>query len=330
MIITRTPMRISFVGGGTDLPSFYRNFGGGAVVSMSINKYFYLSLHAHFDENSFLLKYSKTESVSDIRDISHPIIRQVFQDNDLRNADFASAADIPSGTGLGGSSAFTVGLVQLVNSYRGRYVPQHRLAELACEIEIDKLKEPIGKQDQFGAAIGGLKYISFNVDDSVSVEPITLSHDHQVKLEQNLLLFYLGVTRSASKVLKEQDDATKKNKEVADSLAKMAEQARQLKTQLPMNVDALGEYLHEGWMRKRTLTSAISNPVVDDAYETARAAGAVGGKLLGAGGGGFLLCYVPEERQERVIESLSKLKLLRVKTDYAGTCVVFDDRTDIS
>ena len=156
MIITRTPMRISFVGGGTDLPSFYRNFGGGSVVSMSINKYFYLSLHAHFDENSFLIKYSQTESVSSVRDISHPIIRQVFQDNDLRNADFASAADIPSGTGLGGSSSFTVGLVQLVNSYLGRYVPQHRLAELACEIEIDKLNEPIGKQDQFGAAIGGL------------------------------------------------------------------------------------------------------------------------------------------------------------------------------
>lgn len=329
MIICRTPLRVSFVGGGTDLPSFYREHSG-AVVSMSINRYFYLSMHGFFGGNKSLLKYSETELVDDPAEIKHRIVRQVFTEYGVRGVDFASAADVPAGTGLGSSSAFTVGLLQLVNAWRGRHLPQHALAEMACRVEIEKLGDPIGKQDQYGAAIGGLKFIQFNIDDTVTVTPVFLRPSQRLALENNLMLFYLGNQRSASSVLAAQKHATETCAATVRNLSLMAAQADRLRQDIVEDVNSLGEHLHEGWMLKRALTSGITNTLIDDAYAAARAAGAEGGKLLGAGAGGFLLVYAQAERQGAVEAALHAFPLHRIKIDHAGSTVIYDDRTDPS
>lgn len=326
MIVTRTPLRVSFVGGGTDLPSFYRR-QCGAVLTMAVDKYFYLSMHRYFFDTGCLLKYSKTEIVRTVSEIEHKIIHAVFADYNIDGVDFASAADVPAGTGMGSSSAFTVGLIQLVNTYLGRYEAQTKLAERACKIEIEKLCNPIGKQDQYGCAIGGLKFIEFRPDESVVVEPIFLPPDERKKLEQNLLLFYIGNPRSASSVLRHQDNNTREDQRIFDILCRMADQAHRLKTDI-LSVDAVGHYMREGWELKKKLSPLVSDSVIDQAYEAAVQAGAIGGKLLGAGGGGFLLTYVPEQHHVAVTEILHRYPVHKVKIDSAGSIVIYDDRSE--
>lgn len=325
MIITRTPLRVSFVGGGTDLAAFYRR-SPGAVVSMAVNKYFYLNMHPHFAQKGFLLKYSETENPERPEDIKHRIIRAVFERYGVTNADFSSAADVPAGTGMGSSSSFTVSLLQLVHTYQHRYVSQRDLAREACEIEIDVLGEPIGKQDQYGAALGGLKLIQFNSDETVEIAPIFLTQDQRQRLEASIQLFYLGNQRSASGILAKQKSATASEEKVFQALQTMAQQARRLQRDIATDVDCLGHYLREGWEMKKSLSSSISNPLIDDAHDTAIANGALGAKLLGAGAGGFLLTYCPPEKQERLTKALSAFALHRLKIDNSGSTVIFDDR----
>ena len=323
MIITRTPFRVSFAGGGSDLKEYYREYGG-SVLSVSINKYMYLSMHQYFDDNKCFLKYSKNELVDNIDNIDHKIIKQVFKDYNIRGVDFNSSADIPSGTGLGSSSAFTSGLITLCNAYLGKYMSQEDVANYACNIEIDKLQEPIGKQDQYACSLGGLNFIQFNSNDTVSIDKIILNGQSLKALESNLLLFYLGNTRSASKMLLEQRNNILDDNKKTKTLHKMVELSKNLKDELlNNNVDAMGAILHQGWMYKKELSSKISNNRIDFYYNLARKNGALGGKLLGAGGGGFLLFYVKEDCQSKVISALSDLVKFDFKFDFEGSKIVY-------
>lgn len=322
MIITRTPFRVSLCGGGSDLPSFYEK-NGGCVISTTINKYMYITVHTSFQEELTVLKYSKTETVKKIKDIEHPIFRQCLSDLKIKGVEITSIADIPQGTGLGSSSAFTVGLLNALSCYKRKFVTKEELASGACQVEIEKLGNTIGKQDQYAASYGGLNYYQFNQDGTVYVEPVLMPKDAFHKLEDNLIMMYVGGVHSASEILKEQS----KNISSGDkekNLKRMCELTRKLKKELENgNVDALGEILHESWQLKRTMASGISNPVIDECYEIARKNGAIGGKLLGAGGGGFLLFYVPKEKQKQVIDSLPQLRQLDFKFDHQGTIPVF-------
>jgi len=322
MIITRTPFRISFAGGGSDLREYYLEYGG-SVLSVSIDKYVYLSMHPYFHQEKFFLKYSSNELANNVHDIEHNILREVLKEYNLKGIDFNSSADIPSGTGLGSSSAFTAGLITLCNAYTGKYMSKEDIAKYACEIEIDKLKEPIGKQDQYACSVGGLNFIEFNQDDTVSIEKILLSREKYQQLESNLLMFYLGDTRSASSILSEQRKNTQ-NKKKIENLHKMVKLSTDLKIELQnSNIDSMGEILHEGWMYKKELASQISNGKIDHYYDLALNNGATGGKLLGAGGSGFLLFYVPLERQAEVRKALSELEELNFKFDSEGTKVIY-------
>lgn len=324
MIISRTPLRVSFCGGGSDMPSFYRKHGG-AVLSLSLRRYVYLSMHAYFESEGFLLKYSQVEKANKVDDIQHRIIRQVFADYGIRGVDFNSSADVPAGTGLGSSSAFTVGLLNLCNAYLGRYESRVTLAEKACDIELNKLGEPIGKQDQYGCALGGLNFIRFHEDDSVTYEAVPLSQDKRARLEQNLVMFYLGGTRSASEMLKAQEANVCGSETAEDAMKAMVKQAYDLRNDIQSNVDVLGPYLHDAWMRKKTLAQGITNPLIDEAYESARAAGATGGKLLGAGASGFLLVYAPGEANAAVREALCGYSSYAVGIDPVGATIIYSD-----
>lgn len=325
MIITRAPFRVSFCGGGSDLPSFYEKYGG-CVLSTSIRKYMYLTIHNYFEKDQIVLKYSKTESVHDFSEISHRIFRQCLTDFNLKDIEISSMADIPAGTGLGSSSTFTVALLQLLYTYTGQYVSKYKLAKEACAVEIEKLGEPIGKQDQFAAAFGGLKFYEFMPNGFVHVEPVIMAPENYDKLENNLMMFYLGGVHSASAILKEQSRNIK-SVDKAETQKKMCGIARTLKEELQNNhVDAMGELLHENWILKRSLASGITNPVIDEIYEKAREAGAAGGKLLGAGGAGFMLFYVPEMKQDSVRKALAKLREMDFELDNSGATIVMTDK----
>jgi len=324
VIISRTPFRVSFCGGGSDLPSFYRAHGG-AVLSMAIQKYMYLSMHAYFERNGYILKYSQVETPKSSNEINHRIIRQIFSDLNIKGVDFNSSADVPAGTGMGSSSAFTVGLLNLCHAYKGQYISKTQLAEMACDVEIKKLGEPIGKQDQYGCALGGINLIEFHSDESVSFEPVPLSYDQKAYLESNLVLFYLGGTRSASALLKVQSKNSASDVEIIANLKAMVDQARSLRGDICRDVDCLGPYLHEGWERKRKLSSGITNPIIEEAYARALSAGATGGKLLGAGGSGFLLTYCPAGAKAAVIEALSGYAAYPVPIDNAGATIIYCD-----
>lgn len=326
MIVSRTPFRVSFAGGGSDLKEYYQNHGG-AVLSVTIDKYVYLSMHPYFNEKKIFLKYSSNELVDKPEDVNHRIIRQVFTNLGISGVDFNSSADIPSGTGLGSSSAFTAGLLNLSYSYLGKFINRETIARMACEIEIEQLGEPIGKQDQYACAIGGLNFIEFRENEQVIVNKIQLENEKLAQLQQNLLMFYLGTTRSASTILSEQRSNIISNSDKNDNLGKMVKLAFDLQTELQSNrIDSLGEILHTGWMYKKELASLISNPQIDYYYEKAKSAGALGGKLLGAGGGGFLMFYVPEDRHARVRTALSDLNELPFKFDFSGSTIVFADQ----
>lgn len=324
MIISRTPLRISFCGGGSDLPSYYRRFGG-AVLSMSIARYVYLSMHDYFGNKGFILKYSQLETPGSAEEINHRILREVFRDYGIVGVDFNSSADVPAGTGLGSSSAFTVGLLNLCNAYLGRFEGRTVLAARACEVEIDRLGEPIGKQDQYGCALGGLNFIEFHPDESVTCEAVPITLAMRQRLERNLVMFYLGSTRSASAILTRQAAAIEHDARAVANLHEMVGLARRLREAIIGDVDVLGPLMHEGWMRKRELAAGITNPLVDETYERVRAAGATGGKLLGAGQAGFLLVYAPDAARERVISALPNLQAYDVRIDSIGTTIIYSD-----
>ena len=321
MIITRTPFRVSFAGGGSDIASFYEKHGG-CVLSTSINKYMYISVHPSFDAGETVLKYSETETVNDIADIKHKYFKQVLFDLGVKGVELVSTADVPAGTGLGSSSSFTVGLLHSLYAYKGKYVAKERLAREACETEIDKLKNPIGKQDQYAAAYGGLNFFEFRRDGSVTVDPVIMEKSLRNQLEENLMMFYTGQLHSASAILKEQSGNITAGEKEQNQL-KMCDLARKLRDELTCgNIDAMGEILHENWLLKKTLASGISNPAIDEAYDKAIKAGATGGKLLGAGGGGFLLFYVPKEKQNAVREKTG-LPQMPMRFDSQGSVVIF-------
>lgn len=323
MIITRTPFRVSFAGGGSDLANYYEKYGG-AVLSTTIDKYIYLSAHPYFFENEYLLKYSKTELVSSVEEIEHPIIKEVFELYGISGISLSSDADIPAGTGLGSSSAFTSGLIHLCNIWNGTHLEKEQIAEQACHVEINLLKEPIGKQDQYACACGGLNYIEFEKNGQVRLERIRLPQDKYEQLQKKLLLFYTGKTHKAGDILKEQKKNTTDDALKVANLHKMVQLAKDLKEELLHNrIDAMGEILNENWKLKKSLAGSISNSFIDEYYEKAMRAGAVGGKLLGAGGGGFLLFYVDEGQQEKVREALSDLREMPFSFDNDGTSVIY-------
>lgn len=320
MIITRTPFRVSFMGGGSDLRDFYAKNGYGAVVSAAIKKYMYIIIHPYF-QDKIRIKYSKTEDVETIDEIQHPIVRECLRKVQIESGiEIASFADVPSGTGLGSSSAFTVGLLNALYAYKGKVVSKEILAAQACEIEIDILKEPIGKQDQYAAACGNINYIKFNRDETVDIRPIYLTDSAKTRVENNLSLYYIGGERKASDILSEQ----KKNMSNNDKFQNMQSVvmlADELYEKLcSENTDDIGTLLHKGWILKKQLASGISNSGIDILYDKALKKGASGGKLLGAGGNGFLLLY--SEDQTALMNSMG-CKVLPFKIDREGTKIIY-------
>lgn len=322
MIISRTPFRISFAGGGSDLPAFYRRTTG-AVLSTSIDKYMYIAIHPFFNKNKIQLKYSKTEMVDHIDDICHPIFREVLKMYQLSGVDLNSIADIPSGTGLGSSSAFTVGLLNVVRAYLGKATSGEKLGQLACDVEINKVGSPIGKQDQYAAACGGLNFISFYGDETVNVEKIIMSPNKKKKLEDNLLMVFVGGEHSASTLLENQSVAIGDAKKF-ETQKSMVRLAYQLRDSLENNLlDDFGHILHEGWLMKKSLTSGISTGAVDYIYEKGLRAGALGGKLLGAGGAGFILFYCPKEKQDDFRAQMGGINEMKFHFDDFGSKIIY-------
>jgi D-glycero-alpha-D-manno-heptose-7-phosphate kinase len=324
MIISKTPCRLSFAGGGSDIASYYREYGG-AVVSVTIDKHVYLTLQTKFDHR-IRIGYSRTEDVECVEEIQHPIVRNCLNMMGPRQGvEITSHADIPSrGSGLGSSSSFTVGLLNALYAYQGRHVSPQLLAEQACHVEIDLCGDPIGKQDQFAAAYGGLRMYRFHPDGTVNVEPLICRLQTLEALHRNLMMFYTGITRSAGDILKEQTQALGSKQTAIEKMHRIVEHAFAVRQELENNnPDGVGEILHESWMLKRELASGISNQAIDGWYAAARAAGAVGGKILGAGGGGFLLLYAPVERQKAVQQALSGLRQIPFCFEDEGSKIIF-------
>jgi D-glycero-alpha-D-manno-heptose-7-phosphate kinase len=322
MITTQTPFRISFFGGGSDLSGFYRRHPG-AVLSAAINRSMYLTTHPYFDLSAIHLKYSKTELVPSVDQIEHPILRAVLRELAPKGGiEVASIADIPGGTGLGSSSAFTVGLIQNLNARLERFLPPARLAEEACHIEIDILKEPIGKQDQYAAAFGGLNHFTFHSDGRTTIDKIFLAAETIKRLEASLFLLDLGMSRSASTILHEQarNLSDVNTFETQKTMVDQVEIGKQLLRD--GNLDGFGRLLHEAWQLKKTLASKISDPAIDARYQQGLDAGALGGKLLGAGGGGFLLFYCPLAAQSSFLAAMSGLKRVPFRFDFSGSRII--------
>ncbi len=321
MIGIRTPFRMSFIGGGSDLKEFYSR-SPGCVISTTINKYMYIFIHTFFDDR-IQIKYSKTELVDRIEEIKHPIVKEVLKIFDLSGLDVNSIADIPAGTGLGSSSSFTVGLLHALYKYTNQQVTPELLARKACKIEIDILKEPIGKQDQYAAAYGDLNFITFYPDGSVDVEPVLMDSDKYKMLEENLLMFYTGKIRMAKDILIDQRKQISKDKKKYSDLKKMTDIARALKHSLINgDIDDMGPILDENWQLKKSLSDKISKIEIDHLYDIARVNGALGGKLLGAGGGGFLLFYCKKEDQDKLRNALKNLKELPFKFESTGSLLL--------
>ncbi len=322
MIISRTPFRISFAGGGSDMPAFYHR-ETGAVLSTSIDKYMYIAIHPFFDKEKIQLKYSKTELIDSIDAIKHPIFREVLKMYNLKGVDLNSIADIPSGTGLGSSSSFTVGLLNAVRAYQGKVTSGEKLGRLACEVEIEKVGSPIGKQDQYAAACGGLNFITFYGDEEVDVEKIIMKQEVKKQLDENLIMVWVGGEHSANAILKKQQSGFSEDKKF-QTQKRMVQLAYQLKDSLQSNnIDDFGKILHEGWLMKKSLTNGISNPVVDELYDKGMKAGASGGKLLGAGGAGFILFYCPKEKQDEFIKEMGNVEIMPFHFDNYGSKIIY-------
>jgi D-glycero-alpha-D-manno-heptose-7-phosphate kinase len=324
MIITRSPLRISLGGGGTDLPSYYREHSG-FLIAAAIDKYVYITLHHTFEEE-LIVKYSKMERVHSIADVQHPIIREALQLTriDHPHLEVTSMADIPAGTGLGSSGSFTTALLKALHAYKKNLVHPQELAEQACHIEIDRLGEPIGKQDQYIAAYGGVTCFRFQPDGHVEAWPLQVDQDTLYTLEDNLLLFFTGFSRSASSILKEQDDKTRKSdKDMVANLHFVKELGLQSQEALESgNLRHFAELMHVHWQHKKKRSSGMSNSPIDDWYELARANGALGGKLVGAGGGGFLMFYAEDKANLRRVMREAGLQEVRFRFDFEGTKVV--------
>ncbi len=324
MIISRTPLRMSFVGGGSDLPSFYRD-NGGAVVSTAIDKYVYVNVNKKFD-NGIRVAYSKTEEVEEVGQIGHQIVRAALQFLKIDGGiEITTIADIPSrGTGLGSSSTFTVGLLHVLNAFKGQYVSSEQLGRESSHIEIDLCGEPIGKQDQYAAAFGGLNLIEFKPDDSVVVSPIICHRSTMAELEASTLVFYTGIVRSASTLLRQQNANLMGSAEKRRSMGRMVELAYELRDELHKNnVSAFGEILHENWVLKKTMTEGVSTPEIDEWYRIARGAGALGGKILGAGAGGFLMLCAPRDRHDEITAALHSLRRIPIGFEPLGSRIIF-------
>jgi len=324
LIISRTPLRISFAGGGSDLVAFYQQ-ETGAVLSTSINKYIYITVNRKFDEK-IRASYSITEIVNGVDELKHELIREALKIVlPPCGIEITSISDIPSqGTGLGSSSTYTVGLLNSLYAHVGQHVGAERLAKEACEIEIERCQKPIGKQDQYIAAYGGLQYIRFNPDESVYVDPVICNPETKLRLQQSLLMLYTGLTRSADGILHEQSANTQSDGEKRESLRRMTHMAEELRDALVLNdLDGFGEILHQGWMEKKKLASGISNQQIDQWYETSRQNGAIGGKVLGAGGGGFLLLYAPPDRFPEIMHALPELQPVTFKFEPQGSKIIY-------
>jgi D-glycero-alpha-D-manno-heptose-7-phosphate kinase len=321
MIITRTPFRISFAGGGSDLEAFYAE-EPGVVLSTAIDKYVYIAVKQHFDLN-FRISYSKTEFADTVDQIDHRIVRECLKSLGVtRGLEIVSMADLPARTGLGSSSSFTVGVLQALYGMQGSVVSPERLAREACAIEIDKLHEPIGKQDQYIAAYGGLQLIQFNPDGTVFVNPVACTAETRAELNRRLVIFYTGGTRDAGEILAKQKVSTPQKMPVLRRMCEIARELREVLTE-SRDLNVFGRLLHEGWEAKRSIDAAISSSKIDELYQRGLHAGALGGKLLGAGGGGFLLFYCEPHHQGRLREELSELRELTFSLDPEGSKIVY-------
>lgn len=325
MLITRSPLRISLGGGGTDLPSYYRDHGG-YLISAAIDKYVYVTVSRPFIEG-VILKYSQIEKVDTVDAIEHPIIREAFRMMGITELqhEITTLADIPAGTGLGSSGSFTTALLKALYSFERRLLLPGDLARLACELEIERLNQPVGKQDQYIAAYGGITAFEFANNGEVHAEPLAMAQATLHELEDHLLLFFTGFSRSASEILKDQDQRTKQaDNSMVEGLHYVKELGRRSKQALESNQPALfGEIMHEHWENKRKRSKGMSNPKIDEWYELGRKAGAIGGKLVGAGGGGFLMFYAPEPMKVRQAMLGAGLEEVRFRFDFDGTRVVF-------
>jgi D-glycero-alpha-D-manno-heptose-7-phosphate kinase len=325
MIITRSPLRITLGGGGTDLPSYYRQYGG-FLVSAAIDKYVYVTVTRPFSPGIYL-KYSKLEHVDRVDDVQHPIMREAIRLLDFRSPqiEITTLADIPAGTGLGSSGSFTTALLKALYAHRRRLLHPDELAEIACDIEINRLGEPVGKQDQYISAFGGVTCFTFNADDSVEACPLKVEMDTLLDLEDNLLLFFTGYSRKAGAFLADQKVRTESADEriltnLHDLKQMGVDSRRALETR---NLPLFGDLMHAQWEHKKQRSDGMSNPAIDEWYELGRRSGAIGGKLVGAGGGGFLLFYCEDHRRLRTAMASAGLDEVRFHFDFEGTKVLF-------
>ncbi len=324
MIITRSPLRISLGGGGTDLPSYYREHGG-FVISAAIDKYVYITLHQTFFED-LIIKYSQMERVRRVEDIQHPLIREALKlaDQEANYLEITSMSDIPAGTGLGSSGSFLTALLHALHIHTKTNVPKQELAEQACHIEIERLAEPVGKQDQYIAAFGGITSFEFRNDNTVAVGPLKISPETLANLEDNLVLFYTGYTRSASEILRDQDTKSKgRDQAMVDNLHFVKELGFRSKEALESgDLRSFAEIMHVHWQHKKQRSKVMSNSMIDEWYELARKSGALGGKLIGAGGGGFLMFYTEDKTRLRHAMREASVREVRVRFDFQGTMLV--------
>lgn len=327
MLLARSPLRISLGGGGTDLPSYYRKHGG-FLIAAAINKYVYIALQRTYVAE-LIIRYSKYERVSDAQKVEHPIIREALNmlGNDGRFLEITSMADIASGTGLGSSGSFGTALLKALHAWKHDLAPAEKIAAQACEIEIERLKEPVGKQDQYISALGGITCFEFLPDDTVKAWPLDISQDTREELEDNLMLFFTGYSRSASAILKEQDQKSKEgDEEMFQNLHYIKELGLRSKVALESGaVEEFGRIMNEHWQWKRKRSQGMSNAIIDEIYETAVASGAIGGKLIGAGGGGFLLFYASDKPRLLRAMRAKGLSEVRFRFDFHGTSIVFRD-----
>jgi D-glycero-alpha-D-manno-heptose-7-phosphate kinase len=326
MIVSRTPLRMSFVGGGSDLPSYYRQ-KGGAVLSTSVDKYMYVTVNKKFD-NKIRLSYSITENESSIQKIKHPIVRNTLELLDIQGGvEITSISDIPSqGSGLGSSSSYTVALLHALYAYKGESISKEELGRLSSYVEIDLCGDRIGKQDQYAAAFGGLNLIEFNEDESVVVSPVICKPETIKKMEESIIVFFIGRTRSASSLLSEQSENMKQadKRELMSNMVSLSYDMRDL---LENNdIESLGELLDKNWQFKRQMTTSISNSQIDYWYSKGILAGATGGKLLGAGNGGFIMFIAPQERHIDIMKAMKDLQRIPFSFDNNGSKIVFSDQ----
>ena len=329
MIISRSPVRITLGGGGTDLPSYYSKYGG-ELIAAAIDKYTLVTAHTRFDDD-IKLNYSRTEQVQNVDEIKHNIFREGLRLLNIKKGiELTSLSDMPSSSGLGTSGSFTIALLNVLHTYKKEFVSQKHLAEEACKIEIEILKEPIGKQDQYIAAFGGITSFQFSKDGTVIIKPLKMSDEAQDELQHNILLFYTGISRSASKILREQDDKSKKDEDqTIDTLHEIKRIGLETKKALEQgDIDKLGEFLDEHWNIKKQLSKSISNPFIDECYTLAKEKGALGGKIMGAGGGGFFMFYHNGSNTEKTafIKTMrtKNLKKMRFNFDTEGSKIILN------